>query len=82
MLRNFRFSKVQIYMCRFGEQVGSLACVLNQQVAHDDIGSHFHQSAGCEVEQFLILSFFNGVGAGFELVGHLFQTGHQRFHFR
>ena len=82
MLRYFRFCEVQIYMCRLGEQVGSFACILNQQVAHDDISSHFHQSAGCEVEQFLIQSLLNGIGAGFELVSHLFQARHQRFHFR
>ena len=49
----FSLSITYVYLSRFGEQI-ALRSILNHQVTHDDVGSHFYQTACAEVEQFLV----------------------------
>ena len=78
---HFSFCVVHIHQSQLAEQFGSLCRVLNDEVRHDTYRSHLIEATCHEVQQFLILCLFHRIGAGFELVGHLFDAVHQRLHF-
>ena len=82
MLLHLGLGIVHIHVQALGKQIGTARGILHQQMAHDGVGCHLHQTTGHEIVQFLVACFFHGVRTSVELVGHLLHAVHVALVFR
>lgn len=75
VLRHFALGVVHEDGERLAEEFGRTLGVLQEQVAHDDVGGHLVELAGAEVEEVLIGRCLGLVDAEGELVGHVLDAG-------
>ena len=80
MLLNFGLGVVQVNLGGLGEHFRSTGRILDDQVRHYAHCSHFVETAGHQVEEFLVSGILHQIRASLELVSHGFHTLQQRLH--
>jgi len=75
VLCHFAFGVVDEDGERLRKELGSALGVLQEEVAHDDVGGHLVEFACAEVEEVLIGRCLGLVDAEGELVGHVLNAG-------
>ena len=74
VLGNFSLCKVGIHTHALAKHVGIGSGVVQQQVEHDDIGSHLHKVTGAKVVEGLVGRFLHVGHSLLKLVGHSLGT--------